>query len=390
MWDDPRAIDELQSVLSEAVALRMEADVPVGAFLSGGIDSSVVVALMQAQSSKPVRTFSIGFEEAGYDEAPYAKAVAAHLKTDHTEYYVTSQEARDLIPRLPEMYDEPFGDSSQIPTHLVSARARQDVTVCLSGDGGDELFCGYNRYFTLSRLWRRIERCPTLVRRIISKLIPHPSLPVSPWRIGRRLQLIRKLLAFENGHDAYYWFHAHWREPCDVVQHLDTNQEPMGPVASDLPGDLFEQMAFRDAVSYLPDDILVKVDRASMAVGLEARVPMLDHRVVDLAWQLPVGFKVRGGQGKWVLRQLLQRFVPRQLVERPKMGFGVPLDSWLRGPLRDWSEALLDERRLRDEGYFNPAAVRKKWDDHLTGKCDWQYLLWDVLMFQAWLEAGRV
>jgi asparagine synthase (glutamine-hydrolysing) len=344
---------------------------------------------MQRESSRPVKTFCIGFRAADYDEARYAKAVAAHLGTDHTECYVTPEEAREVIPRLPEIYDEPFGDSSQIPTYLVSALARKHVTVCLSGDGGDELFCGYRRYFTLHSLWKRIGWCPARLRRGLARMLPTGKPNGQSYRLRRRMATLRTLLSLSDGMGAYDWFHAHWRNPAEVVEGFVAGAAREEASKDSPGGDLFEQMAFRDFMSYLPDDILVKVDRASMAVGLEARVPLLDHRVAEFAWGLPCDVKIRDGGGKWLLRRLLERFVPRQLVERPKMGFGVPLDSWLRGPLRDWAEALLDEGRLRREGYLNAAAVRQKWTQHLSGACDWHYHLWDLLMFQAWLEAAR-
>ena len=386
---DAEAIDELEKHLRDSVGLRMLADVPVGAFLSGGIDSSMVAALMQAQSPRPIRTFSIGFEEAGYDEAPHAKAVARHLGTDHTECYVSPAEAREVIPRLPELFDEPFADSSQIPTFLVCQIARRDVTVCLSGDGGDELFCGYNRYAHLRRLWEKVAWCPGAIRwsagqaaSVVSGLIP------SGVRGKERLGMIAGLLTASDDVDVYRRFHSHWRDGGSVVIGGEDTLRSM-PDAWEVQagGDLAHQMTGIDAVTYLPDDILVKVDRASMGVSLEARVPLLDQRVVEFAWRVPMSMKVRDGQTKWLLRRVLDRYVPRKLIERPKMGFGVPIDSWLRGPLRDWAETLLDERRLRSEGYFHPGPIRRKWSEHLSGRADWHYLLWDVLMFQSWLEA---
>lgn len=396
---EAEALAELDQRLRDAVQLRMIADVPLGAFLSGGIDSSLVVALMQAQSAYPVRTFTIGFHEDGYNEAVYAKKVAQHLGTRHTELYVTPQQAQAVIPRLPAMYDEPFADSSQIPTFLISELARRHVTVALSGDGGDELFAGYNRYFWIRRLWRHLDHLPMPVRRMtaaaIQSVSPHtwarlfekcervlPSLP-NP---GEKLHKLSALLSLPDPDTMYLDMISLWRDPASVVKH---GREPL-TAATDRTqwaalDDFTLRMMYLDLITYLPDDILTKLDRASMAVSLEARVPLLDHRVVEFAWRLPLQFKIRReGEGKWLLRRLLDRYVPRTLFERPKMGFGIPLDSWLRGPLREWAEDLLDENRLRREGYFLSDPIRKTWKEHLSGRRNWQYLLWNVLMFQAW------
>jgi asparagine synthase (glutamine-hydrolysing) len=403
---DDEAVGELDRVLRDAVALRMEADVPLGAFLSGGVDSSLVVALMQAQSARPVRTFSIGFHEAEYDEARHAKAVASHLGTDHHEMYATAQDALDVVPRLPAMFDEPFSDSSQIPTYLVSHMARQHVTVSLSGDGGDELFAGYNRYFLGEKLWRSTARLPWPLRRgMASTLRAAPGfwarlmqlgMPLLPSSLrvknpADKIDRLATLLSTPSLDALYTGLVSHWDQPASLV--LGTDGEPLtaltDPRRQAQLRDTVERMMFTDLVSYLPDDILTKVDRASMAVSLEARVPLLDHRVVELAWRLPMRQKIRDGQGKWLLRQVLYQYVPQALIERPKQGFGVPIEHWLRGPLRDWAEALLDERRLREEGYFDPAPIRKMWTDHLSGRVNEHYRLWDVLMFQAWLEEQR-
>lgn len=373
------ATDRLEGLLSEAIRLRMVADVPVGAFLSGGIDSSMVVALMQSQSGRPVKTFSIGFEETGYNEAPQAREVASWLGTEHNELYVTPREAHEVIPLLPEIFDEPFSDPSQIPTLLVSRLARSQVTVSLSGDGGDELFGGYSRYLTTRAVWRATGWIPTALRRGLGAVLP-----------GHRGAVWRDLLAKPSGEALYYRMVSHWKNPDEVV--IGGCEYPTS--LSKLQGSpgrfgLTSHMMLADLVSYLPDDILTKVDRASMAVGLEARVPLLDHRVVEFAAGLPVSMKIRAGKGKWLLRQVLERYVPRKLTERPKMGFGVPIGMWLRGPLRDWAEDLLAESRLQQEGYLHCGPVRKIWKEHLNGMRDWQYYLWDVLMFQAWLEAQR-
>jgi asparagine synthase (glutamine-hydrolysing) len=399
------AVDELERLLSASIKRQMMADVPLGAFLSGGIDSSTVVALMQAQSSRPVKTFTIGFNEEGYNEAVHAKAVAHHLGTEHTELYVPAPKALDVVPKLASLYCEPFSDSSQIPTYLVSELARQHVTVSLSGDAGDELFAGYGRYTWTHRLWGRISRCPTSLRRMgavaITSVSPgawngmlRPLRPLLPQalqvaNLGDRLHKGAQVLAYQTQEELYRSLVSHWMQPAEIVR---DGSEPATRLTSGqfdaLTG--IEKMMALDAVSYLPDDILVKVDRAAMGVSLETRVPMLDHRLVEFAWRLPLDYKLRDSTSKWVLRQLLYRHVPKALIERPKMGFGVPLDMWLRTSLKDWAEALLDESRLRREGFFDPAPIRRKWQEHLSGSRNWHYQLWDVLMFQAWLDHERV
>lgn len=389
------AVDTLERLLGDAIGQQMMADVPLGAFLSGGIDSSTVVALMQVQSSKPVRTFSIGFNENGYNEALHAKAVAQHLGTDHTELYVTPEEALAVIPKLPTLYSEPFADSSQIPTFLVSQLARQHVTVSLSGDAGDELFCGYTRYQMTAGIWGKVSRLPRPSRRLAAGFIT--AVPPYAWdklggllsmsRLGDKLHKGAALLGSRSVADLYLGMVSHWTDPTSVVLGSSEPATILTGAAPDLQGlgDVERMMAL-DMLSYLPDDILVKVDRAAMGVSLETRVPMLDHRVVEFAWSLPLAYKMRDGVTKWPLRQVLYRHVPRELIERPKMGFGVPMDHWLRGPLREWAETLLAEPRLRSEGFFNPAPIRQKWVEHLSGRRNWQYHLWNVLMFQAWLE----
>lgn len=402
---EAEAVDALEVLLKDAVRQQMMADVPLGAFLSGGIDSSTVVALMQAQSQRPVKTFTIGFNEEGYNEAVHAKAVAQHLGTDHTELYVTPQQALDVIPKLPRLYSEPFSDSSQIPTFLVSQLARQQVTVSLSGDAGDELFAGYNRYVLTRNLWNKLERLPQPLRRLgatgIQALSPQAwnalLKPVQPLlsgalrqgNMGDKLHKGAKVLNACSLDELYLGLVTHW-EPDGLVlgateplTHLRGSPLPLAGL------DAVQRMMTLDAITYLPDDILVKVDRAAMGVSLETRVPFLDHRVVEFAWQLPQHLKLRGAVGKWALRQVLYRYVPKQLVERPKMGFGVPIDSWLRGPLRDWAEDLLSESRLCQQGYLNPRPIRQKWAEHLSGKRNWQHHLWDVLMFQAWLAENQ-
>ena len=400
------AIEQLDSLLRDAISKQMVADVPLGAFLSGGIDSSSVVALMQAQSNRPVKTFTIGFNETGYNEAEHAKAVARHLGTEHTELYISPQEAMDVIPRLPSLYDEPFSDSSQIPTFLVSQMARRHVTVSLSGDAGDELFGGYNRYFQGRQIWNKVRNIPRpllgLVARMITSVPPQrldwvakAFSSVMPWelragRAGDKLHKLAEVIEKESPEALYKELVSHWKSPSSVV--LDSHEPPT--VITDKSqwahlDDFTLRMMYLDTMTYLPDDILVKVDRAAMGVSLESRVPFLDHNVVEFAWKLPLSLKVRNGQGKWILRQVLYKYVPAELIERPKMGFGVPIDAWLRGPLRDWAEDLLNENRLRQEGFFNPVPIREKWTEHLSGKRNWQYHLWDVLMFQAWLDEQR-
>lgn len=397
------AVDELDRLLSESVKQRMIADVPLGAFLSGGIDSSTIVALMQKQSDLPVRTFSIGFRESDFDEAPYAREISRHLGTEHTELYITPAEAREVIPELPALYDEPFSDSSQIPTFLVANLARKQVTVSLSGDGGDELFAGYNRYALGKRIWNWTGWMPGWmvgsIKGILELVSPETyqagfqiMKPLIPARmrypyLGEKIQKFTEILGCENPVSMYHALVSHWKDPSAVV--IDSN-EPATPLTdpaqwAQLP-DFTRQMMYLDLITYLPDDILVKVDRASMGVSLEARVPFLDnHNVVEFAWRLPLPMKIRKGKTKWILRQVLHRYVPEKLFERPKMGFGLPIGSWLRNELRDWAESLLDERRLRTEGFFNSEAVREKWQEHLDVKSNWQYFLWDILMFQAWL-----
>jgi len=397
---DTEAISALDETLRRAVRRQMMADVPLGAFLSGGIDSSTIVAMMQAQSARPVQTFSIGFHEAAYDEAEHARAVARHLGSDHTELYVTSQDALAVIPTLPQFYDEPFSDSSQIPTLLLARLARQRVTVSLSGDAADELFGGYSRYLRMARAWSSIGRLPRSARRVSAAMIrslpiplwdsfslpARPFLPIHGRNIGHKAHKFAELLDQDDRMRFYRRFNCHWPFPEQVV--IGANRLQPHPPADNRLG-YQEEMMRADALAYLPDDILTKVDRAAMASSLETRVPFLDPDVIELAAKLPLSMKIRNGQGKWILRQVLYKYVPRELVERPKMGFGVPIDSWLRGPLRDWGEALLDESRLRQEGYFHPAPIRRAWRDHLSGRHNWQYPLWDVLMFQLWLQHQR-
>lgn len=396
---DAEALTGLEIKLSEAVTIQQISDVPLGAFLSGGIDSSTIVALMQVRSLRPIHTFTIGFNEHHYNEAVHAKAVARHLGTYHTEYYVSPKEARAVIPLLPTLYDEPFADSSQIPTFLVSQLARRTVTVSLSGDAGDELFGGYNRYSWM----RKVQRVPVLIRKLLADCITtlspaqwdrmyalvQPMLPKSlQIRMpGDKAHKLVPVLAMGSAGAIYKQLTSIWANPDKLVLggYETFSIVDKWNTLSDFGSSEHRMMAL-DLLTYLPDDILCKVDRAAMGVSLETRVPFLDHRVVEYAWRLPLNMKIRDGQSKWILRQLLNKYVPKELTERPKMGFGVPIDSWLRGPLKEWVEELLNESRLRQEGYLNPGPIRQKWADHLSGKRNWQYHLWNVLMFQAWYE----
>jgi asparagine synthase (glutamine-hydrolysing) len=401
---DNEAIDRLDELLSRAVSQQMVADVPVGAFLSGGIDSSAIVALMTRAQGSKVRTFSIGFDEPGYNEAEHAKAVAWHLGTEHTELYVSAADALAVVPKIPAIYDEPFADSSQIPTFLVAEMARKQVTVTLSGDAGDELFGGYTRYLLAPKLWRHIGRVPLSFRRWASRrLLSMPlgtldymmegSMAMLPkrWRVHANADRVQKaalgILQADSAAEMYRALVSHWQDPgAVVVDGRDGATLLQEEDVQDAFHQPLERMTITDQLTYLPDDILVKVDRAAMAVSLETRLPFLDHRLVEFAWQLPTHQKIREGQTKWVLRQLLYRYVPRAIVERPKQGFGIPLAGWLRGPLRDWAESLLAEHTLRQQGFLDVRRVREKWDEHVSGKRNWPYLLWNVLMFQAWLE----
>jgi asparagine synthase (glutamine-hydrolysing) len=396
--DESQALFELEERLKAAVASQMVADVPLGAFLSGGIDSSLIVALMQAQSERPVRTFTVGFETSEFNEAPHAAAVARHLGTEHTEVIVTQREAREVIPRLPDLYDEPFADSSQIPTHLVCRAARMHVTVALSGDAGDELFGGYNRYFWGPRIWNRLERLPFPARKALGTMIsvvPVSALDglgrllpsnLSVRHTGQKLhRLATRLHEVRDIDDLYRSLVSEWRgyrmvrgvsrEPASVLD---------DPIPASLADDPVGRMMFNDMRSYLPDDILCKVDRAAMGVGLETRVPFLDRDVINAAARLPSGMKIRNNEGKWALRQILYRHVPRKLIERPKAGFAIPVGEWLRGPLRPWAEELLSSTNLARDGLIDPAPVTQAWNEHISGRYDWTPKLWIVLMFLAW------
>jgi asparagine synthase (glutamine-hydrolysing) len=404
---DEEAVNQLDRLLHDAVTIRMEADVPLGAFLSGGIDSSLIVAIMQANSKRPVKTFTIGFDNREFNEAEAAKRVAQHIGTDHTELYVTPEEAMAVIPRLPALYDEPFADSSQIPTFLVSQLARRNVTVSLSGDGGDELFGGYTTYQWGRSVHQNVGWMPGPLKAGLAKTIkPLSKLDWNSLLDGRqsvvpeslRSKDINKVLGKLTGilkvseREALYWILlSYWMDPSSVtlgatepLTHL-TDKTKWAQI-----DDIMHVMMYLDTVMYLPDDILVKVDRASMGVSLESRVPLLDHRIIEFAWTLPIEMKVKGALGKFPLRNLLYRYVPKRLVDRPKKGFGVPIHEWLRGPMRSWAEDLLDESRLKNEGYFAEKPIRQKWNEHVSGRRNWQAQLWAVLMFQAWLEQQKI
>ena len=393
------AVNNLDGLIRKTISGQMLSDVPLGAFLSGGIDSSTIVALMQECSDRHVKTFTIGFQEAGYNEAGYAKEIAKHLQTDHTELYVSNQDMLNVVPNLPSMYDEPFADSSQIPTFLVSQMARQNVTVALSGDGGDELFAGYRRYLGADALWRKIHNLPRVIRKSISGGIN--LLSPESWNVlgeltsgskytGLRMHSLSATMKFNSVEDFYQRMTATWKNPSDILLgDIDESRMWKNSIAASSKINFIERLMFQDANNYLPNDILTKVDRAGMAVSLETRIPLLDHRIVEFAWSLPFNMKINNSSTKLILRKVLDKYVPKELIERPKKGFGAPIDIWLRGPLREWAEELLDENRLQQEGFFNPKSIRKKWKQHLSGRFNWKAHLWHVLMFQAWLEHNK-
>lgn len=390
------ATNMLEEKLRFAVGQRMMSDVPLGAFLSGGIDSSSVVALMQAQSSRPIKTFTIGFNEQGFDEAPFAKAVAAHLKTEHTEMYISSAQAAAVIPQLPIIYDEPFADVSQIPTFLVSQFALQHVTVALSGDGGDEIFGGYNRYVRGPVIWNTLAAIPIPIRKMAAKLLlaahtillrktnPNAASPI--YQLARKLGNYYEKMGIESAQEFYQKICSIHDHPEEIVLGANVPSHP----SSQLPLTLHygEWMMLQDALTYFPDDILTKVDRASMAVSLETRTPFTDIDVMAFAWQLPLNMKIRGNKGKWLLRQMLYRHVPQELIERPKAGFNVPIGAWLRGSLKEWAGDLLSPSTLKKQGFLNPEAVEKMWQIHQSGQRDLEHRLWSILMFQAWRDTN--
>jgi len=395
--------DRLHELLRSTVSRQIISDVPVGALLSGGIDSSTIVAIMQSVASGPVKTFTIGFNEGEYNEADHAREIARRLGTDHTELFVTGKDALDVIPRLPRIYDEPFADSSQIPTILVSELARASVTVALSGDGGDELFGGYTRYFWANDVQRKLSRVPKAIRPAIGRGLRlmgaerwqrfydlmEPFVP-SQLRVknaGSKIHTLARLVEDANEASLYLNLISHWKAPNSIVNHgVEHHTIHMDSFVPADPDDFVERMMYLDSTNYLPDDILVKVDRASMSVSLETRIPFLDHEIIEFAAQVPLRYKVQDRTGKIPLRRILGRYVPEEVFDRPKMGFGVPIDHWLRGPLRDWACDILSEVRIEREGLLNSREVTRKLTDHLSGKCDWQYPLWAVLMFESWRE----
>lgn len=404
-FDD--AVKAFGNALEDAVRMRMVADVPLGAFLSGGIDSSLIVALMSKLSTQPVKTFTIGFREDAYNEAKYAKAVASHIGTDHTECYLSASDALAVVPHLAQIYCEPFADSSQIPTYLVSKIARQSVTVALSGDGGDELNCGYSRYLWMRSLWRMLSAFPRPIRRaaaatlrsggagaiagtmaLLGKLAP---IQLQSAQLRNRLMKLANTMDPTGPSDIYRQIISHWPNPQQVVIGASADiYDVAANVSGESVDEVIESIMTVDTESYLPDDILVKVDRASMACSLEARAPLLDHRLFELVRSMPLEFQLQGTRGKLLLRSVLNEFVPESLIDRPKTGFGVPIDSWLCGPLRDWAEALLNPARLKHEGYFDVKSVRDVWEQHLRGTRQGHYLIWDVLMFQSWLDHQKM
>ncbi|MFS0756801.1 asparagine synthase (glutamine-hydrolyzing) [Noviherbaspirillum sp. 1P10PC] len=407
--DEVEALERLESLLHKSIAMQSVADVPLGAFLSGGVDSSLIVALMQANSAKPVHTYTIGFNEAAYDEAGYARAIASHLGTRHTELYISALDGLDVIPRLPALFDEPFSDVSQIPTYLVAQQARQHVTVALSGDAGDELFAGYNRHLRTQHVWNLVAKVPAGCRQLFSRCLKRSSASPAARALGqgmshlipmnwhaalyadKLLKLADRIDGARDCDDLYFNLVSEWKHPDALVL---GGHEPLTLLrqrdAWPQLATFEDRMMYLDSMTYLPDDILVKVDRAAMATSLETRVPFLDHRIVELAWRMPVGMKIDRGQGKQALRKILDKHVPRHLIERPKQGFSVPVGSWLKGPLREWAEHLLNRGRLQQEGYLNANEIESRWQEHLSGRRNWEHSLWSVLMFQSWLEHQAV
>jgi asparagine synthase (glutamine-hydrolysing) len=406
------AADALENELKQVIKLQSISDVPLGAFLSGGVDSSAIVALMQEQSSHPIKTFTIGFEDPEFDESPFAADVAKHLKTDHHELLMTGEDALSMIPTLPDIYDEPFADYSQIPTYFVCKSAKQKVTVSLSGDAGDELFGGYNRYLMAPSLWAKVSWLPKFARQLIGSILI--IIPIAAWDAG--LNFYSKILRRERGFNQFgdkvhkfgarlfkvdseddLFLHLISEPNAEKLVVLDANSADLkavpaflkDPLPSNGVRDFASRMMYRDTLNYLTDDIICKVDRAAMSVSLETRVPFLDHKIVELAWRMPLDMKIQGSEGKSILRKILYKYVPKKLIERPKAGFSIPLSDWLKGPLKDWADRLLEYSRLEKEGNLNPDYVQSIWVEHLAGKRNWTFRLWSILMFQSWLESNH-
>ena len=391
-----QAVKDLKNLLRNTIKSQMISDVPLGAFLSGGIDSSSVVSIMQEQSSMPVKTFTIGFNEQGFDEAKYAKSIAEHLGTDHTELYINANDALKVIPDMHSIYCEPFADPTQIPNFIVSKLANKDVTVALSGDGGDELFGGYSRYDHINRIWKNINYFPLITRNLISKILKYPLKEKSIYtkyrsetltNLSKKIISGTNLIESETIHKLYLHVITQIPFPEEVVHGgylKETKLDNLKPNFGDISN--LEKMMATDTINYLPDDILTKVDRAAMKTSLETRVPFLDHNIVEFAWKLPISFKVKDGESKWLLHQILKDFLPESLTKREKMGFSVPIHKWIRGPLKEWCEELLNKDRLKSEGFFDEEIVSNKWEEHLSGKVNNITFLWPILMFQSWLE----
>lgn len=402
---DEEALNAFDALIRKTVKRQMVSDVPLGAFLSGGIDSSLIVAAMQKESPKPVKTFTIGFQEKDFDEAPDARMVARHLGTEHTELYATPKQALEIIPLLPQIYDEPFSDPSGIPTYLVCSLTKKYVTVCLSGDGGDELMGGYNRYFWTEKIWNQIRNVPRPLRSLAAHFVGTPmfakiadlgsavagsSRKGSVRLVADKIGKLSEVITSPSKYELFQRLISQWKNTEEIlVKGMNPSTLISQPPFDTSGANFIETMMLIDSMTYLPDDIMVKVDRAAMAVSLETRAPYLDHNLFEFAWTLPLDLKVRGNTGKWLLRQALYKYVPKELVDRPKMGFGVPIGDWLRGPLKEWAAELLDANRIKREGFLHSGPITRKWEEHLSGRRNWQYYLWNILMFQAWLESQR-